>query len=78
MLLGMRVSQLLSLLMCMTAGAWLGVRHQRRAWIACAAALGAAAIACLMLRQTWFLLLPAAGFAALFAAVQTHAKKASR
>lgn len=78
MLLGMRVSQLLSLAMCVVSGTLLGLRHKKRGYIVCCAVPGAAAIACLMLRQTWLLLLPAAGFAALFIAVQTHAKKASR
>lgn len=65
LLLGMRVSQLLSLGMCVTACVWLGLRHKKRGMTACGAALGAAAIACLLLRQTWVMLLPAAGFAGL-------------
>ena len=65
LLLGMRVSQLLSLGMCVTACVWLGLRHKKCGMTACGAALGAAAIACLLLRQTWVMLLPAAGFAGL-------------
>ncbi len=64
MLLGMRVSQLVSLLMCGAAAVLQGARHQKKAYIYAGAALGIAAIGCLIGGQTYLIALPAAGFAA--------------
>ena len=74
MLLNMRVSQLLSLSLCVLSCAWLSMRHHKRTLIVCGALLGAVAVACLIFRQTWLIALPAAGFAILFL---YHQKKAS-
>ena len=65
LLLGMRVSQLLSLGMCVASCVLLSLRHKKHGFIACGAVFGVLAIACLLLQQTWLMLLPAAGFAGL-------------
>lgn len=74
MLMNMRVSQLLSLGMCIAACAAQGVRHGKKRYIFLGAALGTVAVMCLLREQTYWLALPAAGFAAVQFMIQ---KKAS-
>ena len=63
MLAGLRVSQLLSLVMCVTAAAVQGVRHGKKRYIILGEALGTAAFVCMLCGQFYLIALPAAGFA---------------
>lgn len=70
MFLNMRVSQLLSLSMCVTACAAQGVRRGKRIYMFLGALLGTAAVVCMLRGQTYLIALPAAGFAAVQLAIQ--------
>jgi len=66
MLMNMRVSQLLSLLLCMGAVAFQAVRHQRKKWLWTGCAAGAAAVCCMALGKTYLTAVPALAFAAMY------------
>lgn len=75
MLAGMRVSQLVSLAMCVIAAVSQGVRRGKKSYVCFGALLGAAALGCLICGQTNLLALPAAGFAAVQLVILREVKK---
>ena len=70
MLWNMRVSQLLSLGMCVVACAAQGVRRGKKMYTFLGAILGTVAVVCMLRGQTYLIALPALGFAAVHLAIQ--------
>ena len=75
MLFNMRVSQLVSLGMCIISCAAQGVRHGKKMNIFLGTALGTLAVFCMLCGQMYWLLLPAAGFAAVQLAIMKEGKE---
>lgn len=70
MVWNMRVSQLLSLGMCVVACAAQGVRRGKKMYTFLGAILGTVAVVCMLRGQTYLIALPALGFAAVHLAIQ--------
>ena len=75
MLFNMRVSQLVSLGMCVIACAAQGVRHEKKQLIWLGALLGTLSVWCMLRGQMDLLALPAAGFAAVQLVLMKKGKK---
>ena len=70
MLFNMRVSQLLSLSLCVTAVLMQAVRYKKKKWLWAGCAVAALAVICLATGKTYLTAVPAAMFAAMYFVIQ--------